>query len=574
MINTAEGGYIMAVVSDSNDGMVNGNHGYFDIWVVKMDAFGIVEWKRCYGGSGAEWDCEVIQSSDGGYIIRSNVSDIIGDGNDGDMSGCYSDEWGHFQDVWVFKIDTFGNLQWQRCIGGNGYDRIYSIMEGADGGVLLCGETDSEDGDVVGLHGSGDIWIVKLDDEGNIVWQRCLGGSGGDYSSVVSPSNDGGYIVLGLTSSSDGDVLGYHDGLDSNYYDGYWDYFYWDDAWIVKLDASGNILWQRCLGGTANDYLRTISSIQDGYLLAGYTSSDDGDVVGYHAGVISDALDAWIVQLNESGNIVWQRCLGGAQSDGVGEVKLMDDGYLFRGSTSSVNGDVTGYHPGMTSSGVRTYDAWIFKTDFAGNMIWQQCLGGTGDEDIQHLEPTESGYFFVGFTNSIDGDVVGFHEPPDSVEVDNFSFGDIWVGNLDLNGELINQVCLGGSYEDGLTGFLDTGDGYLIQGVTESNDGDVTGHYGSLDIWLVQLSNMVGVEETTQANMALFPNPASDRITVITDHDFSNDSYIVYDAQGRAVLQGVLTTLKNEIAVESLSPGIYTLRTVGAGVGSVKFMKE
>jgi hypothetical protein len=252
----------------------------------------------------------------------------------------------------------------------------------------------------------------------------------------------------------------------------------------------------------------------------------------------------------------------------------MDDGYLFRGSTSSVNGDVTGYHPGMTSSGVRTYDAWIFKTDFAGNMIWQKCLGGTGDERIQRLEPTESGYFFVGFTNSTDGDVVGFHEPPDSVEVDYYSFGDIWVGNLDYNGELINQLCLGGSNDDDFIGFLDTGDGYLIQGVSESNDGDVTGYYGGSDIWLVQLSNVVGVEETSTVNMALFPNPAHDRITLITGQDLSNDSYIVYDAQGRAMLYGVLTSRKNEIIVESLSPGIYTLRTVGAGIGSVKFMKE
>jgi hypothetical protein len=654
MLNTADGGYLMVSTSSSQDGMVNDNNGSSDVWVVKMDAYGLIDWKRCYGGSGSESVREVIQTSDGGYIIRSRVQVL-----NGDMSGCYSNESGLISyDALVFKIDSYGNLVWQRCLGGSGDDSFSSVKEQSDGGVILIGSTSSHDGDVVGLHGSYDIWVVKLDSQGNLVWQRCLGGSqfdnvedyfgtvstsedggfmivgytdsndgdvvgfhdnldsttnflytnldiwviklndagniiwqaclGGsslDFSySPVIPSNDGGYMVIGETTSSDGDVVGYHLGLDSTYQEGYWNgstyvdgYWYYTrsrDTWFVKLDASGNIVWQRCLGGTADDYLIPISSGQDGYLLAGETNSDDGDVIGYHAGAVSYASDAWIVQLNESGNIVWQRCLGGAQSDGVGEVKLMDDGYLFIGSTSSVNGDVTGYHPGMTSSGERTWDAWIFKTDFAGNMIWQQCLGGTGDEDIQRLEPTESGYFFVGFTNSIDGDVVGFHEPPDTVEVSLFSYGDIWVGNLDINGELINQLCLGGSSDDDFIDFLDTGEGYLIQGVTKSNDGDVTGYYGGRDIWLVQLSSMVGVEETTQAKMALFPNPASDRITVITDHNFSNDSYIVYDAQGRAVLQGVLTSRKNEITVESLSPGIYTLRTVGAGVGSVKFMKE
>jgi hypothetical protein len=659
-IRTVDGGYIIVSTSASADGMVNNSHGNFDAWVVKMDQYGIIEWKKCYGGSGYDYGRSIFEDPSGGYIVCGGTSS-----NDGNVSGGHSDSNGSIADIWIFKIDLTGNLIWQRCLGGSSIEDFakfslctdggllvtcqnYSddgdvegfhassnevssswgnpdiwvvklsnlgsiiwqqclggsgrdhgeVIEDINGGYLVFGSTTSNDGDVVGFHdnldlpsnflySNSDIWVIKLNDAGNIMWQACLGGSSDDdcsYMQPVIPSNDGGYLVVGNTTSSDGDVVGYHLGLDSLYQEGYWNgstyvegiWYYWrsSDTWIVKLDASGNIAWQRCLGGTADEYLNHISSGQDGYLLAGSTSSDDGDVVGYHAGAISYATDIWIVQLDESGDILWQRCLGGSQHDWFADGKLMDDGYLFNCQTSSVNGDVTGYHPGMTSSGERTNDAWIFKTDFAGNMIWQKCLGGTGDDYIERVEPTESGYFFVGFTNSIDGDVVGFHEPPDSVEVNLFSFGDIWVGNIDLNGELINQLCLGGSNDDDFIDFLYTGDGYLIQGVTKSNDGDVTGHYGSSDIWLVQLSNVVGVEETTQANMALFPNPASDRITVITDQDFSNDSYIVYDAQGRALLQGVLTSRKNEIAVESLSQGIYTLRTVGAGVGAVKFMKE
>jgi hypothetical protein len=208
MLNTADGGYLMVSTSESQDGMVNDNNGSSDVWVVKMDAYGLIDWKRCYGGSGAERINEVIQTSDGGYVISSSANASNGNGNDGDMSGCYSNEWGQISDAWVFKIDSYGNLVWQRCLGGSGYDGFDSIKEQTDGGVILFGSTSSQDGDVVGLHGSSDIWIVKLDSQGNLVWQRCLGGSQYEYIISVSTSEDGGYMESLEISSIDLEAMG------------------------------------------------------------------------------------------------------------------------------------------------------------------------------------------------------------------------------------------------------------------------------------------------------------------------------------------------------------------------------
>ena len=115
---------------------------------------------------------------------------------------------------------------WQKCLGGSDDDVAYSIQQTSDGGYIVAGETYSTDGDVVGNHGATDAWVVKLNASGGIVWQKCLGGSSEESAYSIQQTSDGGYIVAGGTSSTDGDVTG-HDGQ------------YEDDAWVVKLNASG-----------------------------------------------------------------------------------------------------------------------------------------------------------------------------------------------------------------------------------------------------------------------------------------------------------------------------------------------
>ena len=183
-------------------------------------------------------------------------------------------------------------IEWQKCLGGTADDFANSIQQTSDGGFIVAGETRSNDGDVSGNHGKSDAWVVKLNSLGDILWKKCLGGTGNDYARSIQQISDGGFILTGYTNSNNGDVSG-----NNGYY----------DAWVVKLNSSGDILWQKCLGGTYDDYARSIQQTSDtGFILAGYTFSNDGDVSGNHG-----FSDAWVVKLNSSGDIIWQKCFGG-----------------------------------------------------------------------------------------------------------------------------------------------------------------------------------------------------------------------------------------------------------------------
>ncbi|MEO0074024.1 MAG: hypothetical protein ABIK43_05135 [candidate division WOR-3 bacterium] len=172
---------------------------------------------------------------------------------------------------------------WQRCLGGSDDDVALSIQPTPDQGYVVAGGTRSKDGDVTGQHGNRDCWVVKLSANGDIQWQRCLGGSDYDAAYSIQPTPDQGYVVAGGTCSRNGDVTGQHGGV---------------DCWVVKLSANGHIQWQRCLGGSDVDLANSIQPTPDqGYVVAGYTRSRDGDVTGQHGD-----RDCWVVKLHRQDN--------------------------------------------------------------------------------------------------------------------------------------------------------------------------------------------------------------------------------------------------------------------------------
>ncbi len=377
---TADGGYIVAGYTYSNDGDVTVNYGAYDYWVVKLNSSATIEWEKSLGGSENDKANVVQQTSDGGYIIAGYTKST-----DGDVSGNH----GGVSDAWVVKLDNAGAIQWQKCLGGTGSEYAYSIQQTSDGGYIVAGQTYSNDGDVSGIHGDGDGWVVKLDNTGAIQWQKCLGGTGVDYTYSVRQTSDGGYITIGYTTSTDGDISGNHG-----------DY----DVWVVKLDHVGAIQWQKCLGGTGLDKAWSIQQTPDaGYIVAGYTKSNDGDVAGNHGDY-----DAWVVKLDNAGAIQWQKCLGGTGSDSGNFIQqTTDGGYIVVGPTTSTDGDVAGNHGGN--------DVWVVKLDNAGAIQWQKCLGGSDVETAFSIQQTsDEGYIFSGFTTSTNGDVSGNHGGEDA----------------------------------------------------------------------------------------------------------------------------------------------------------------
>lgn len=164
------------------------------------------------------------------------------------------------------------SIQWQKTFGGTNDDGSTVVKQTDDGGYILVGYTGSTNGDVIGNHGSNDYWIVKLNGTGLIQWQKCLGGTGADYAFDVEQTSDGGYVVLGVTSSNDGDVIGNHGA---------------SDYWVVKLNSTGLIQWRKTLGGAFGDYAYSIvQTVDGGYVVAGYTFSSNGDVTINHGAMI------------------------------------------------------------------------------------------------------------------------------------------------------------------------------------------------------------------------------------------------------------------------------------------------
>jgi hypothetical protein len=216
VVQTGDGGYIVAGYTRSNDGDVSGNHGGADAWVVKLNSDGTIAWQKTLGGSSYDEAHSIVQTSDGGYIVAGYTRS-----NDGDVSGNHGEE-----DAWVVKLDSEGNIEWQKTFGGSSYDEANSIVQTSDGGYIVAGYTKSSNGDVAyggsTYHGGiqEDVWVIKLDSHGNIIWQEALGGGGYDRAFSIAQTSDDGYVVAGYAGSNDGDVSGNHGSY---------------DVWVVKL---------------------------------------------------------------------------------------------------------------------------------------------------------------------------------------------------------------------------------------------------------------------------------------------------------------------------------------------------
>lgn len=376
---TSDGGYIVGGRSQSNDGNVSGNHGSSDYWLTKLNSTGSVEWEKSLGGSGDDRNTSVQQTSDGGYIVAGYSNSI-----DGDVTGNHGG-----YDFWVIKLDNTGAITWQKSYGGTGDDLANSIIQTSDGGYIVAGYTTSLDGDISGYHGgTADYWILKISNSGVAQWKKCFGGSSDDRAYAIRQSSDGSYVVCGYTNSNNNDVTGNH---------GSYDY------WIVKLDNAGTIQWEKSAGGTLDDRAYSIESTTDGgFIVAGYAYSLNGD-----ASFNNGSSDYWIVKLDNTGSITWQKSLGGSTADiAYSIIETSDNGYIAAGYTSSSNGDVSNNH-GAT-------DYWMVKLDSVGNVNWEKTIGGSSSDYAYCLKATaDSGLVVAGYSSSNDQDITGNHGSSD-----------------------------------------------------------------------------------------------------------------------------------------------------------------
>ncbi len=423
-------------------------------------------------------------------------------------------------------------VQWQKCFGSSNREslisedttgsRSKSFIQTLDGGYIIGGTTSSDidDGDIVGTKGGGDIWVAKLDTARQISWQKCLGGDLFETFGSVTTCPDGGYIVCGST---------YSYIVDGSPKKGE------TDAYIIKLNSSGAEEWHKLYGGSQGDEAYNIQPTSDGgYIFVGRTGSADGDVVGWHDSGLGVYDDIWVVKLSSTGDIQWQKCLGGSRDDQPAVVRPMPGGgYFVVGSTNSTDGDVT--------NPLGFQDMWAIRLSESGTIIWQKTYGGSGDDYAASAELTfDNGFLIAGITRSgtcgsttvgpSDGHIVKIsstgalewencygtaiwddffsdlkilpggefitvgHSRSNNFPVNN---RDGWIAKFTSDGNLIWEKFIGGTGLDKIVSVsnLNNGD-LLLYGVTASNNGDVSGNHGLGDLWLVKLGSSNTIKGT------------------------------------------------------------------------------
>ncbi|KJJ39724.1 hypothetical protein MB09_00660 [Aequorivita vladivostokensis] len=488
-------------------------------------------WQRTIGGS--EWDqpAFITPTNDGGFAVGGySESNISGEKTENSRGG---------YDYWILKLDNSGNIQWQRTLGGSEDDYLRKIIQTSDNGFLLLGYSSSDiSGDKTeNSLGGTDYWILKLDEAGNIMWQNTIGSNENDTVSDVEQAADGSFLIGGTASSEisgDKTVVG--------------------DIWILKLDANGNILWQKGYDFFANSFLSNAKLTNDGgFILAGTGTP----------GIFSDYI---VSKLNINGGSMWEKIYGGDGEDFLTNFILTDDGgYMAIGqSNSDASGDKT-----EDSQGFQDY--WVLKLDSTGNIIWQNTIGGaSGDIPLTVLETSDGGYFISGSSlSNISGDKT------DNTFEDSQSF---WILKLNSVGIIEWQNDIDGSLGERLPKAIQNNDGsFMICGQSSSNiSGDKTENSrGEADFWIIKHAATLGLEENPfNTTITLYPNPAKNKLQLNTQEK-TIDQINIYTITGSKVLQLEVNTVSPAIDVSSLASGVYYLQLYsGKNVALKKFVKE
>ena len=374
------------------------------------------EWAKTYGGTDTDGARCIEQTGDGGYVVAGYTSSSAAGEND----------------LWLLKLDNNGDAAWQKTYGDSGNDYPVCIQQTTEGGYIVAATTYS--------YGAGesDIWVLKLDSEGDILWEKTFGASGNDYAAFIQQTSEGGYILVGNTSS-----FGVGDS----------------DIWLIKLTTEGYIAMQKTYGGTGFDWAFCIRQTSDlGYIIAGETFS-------FGAG----RNDVWLLKLDWKGDIGWQKSYGGGEFDWPSCVQVTTGGgYIVAASTLSF--------------GAGEDDIWVLLLDSEGDISWQKTYGADGfDWPRCAQETTDGGYVVAGGTYSFGG-----------------GEDDLWLLKLNSSGEVSWQKAYGGTDSDCANWLRQTADGgYVLAGTTASFGA------GEDDLWAVKLdaSGGIGALSVTDTNV-------------------------------------------------------------------------
>lgn len=471
-------------------------------------------WENILGGSSDDYAYAVVETSDGNIVYAgfTNSTDY-----------CIYQSYGA-TDGWIVKLNNNGDTLWSKSVGGSSDDFLYGITSTDDGGIIAVGFTSSEDYYIHENKGMTDCWAVCLNINGDTLWSKTYGGSSMDFATSITKTNDGFFVIGGFVASSDGDVSGNHGGM---------------DMWTFMINNEGNFIWGKTIGGSGDEQLFTIKkSIDNKFLIVGSTNSSDGDFVTNEGGI-----DIALAKLDVTGNIIFSKSYG-ASSDETGYSLYQNEigDIQICGATNSINGIFTDNHG--------AYDAFVLNIDSIGQLLWSQCYGGSSFDMAYNILPSENkSSLVISESWSLDGQVS-----------ENFGYCDIWTFQIDSTGNLMWDESFGGVSTDmPCDAIVTTDDKFIIAGNTSS--WDTYGGYGDENCWLFELeSETTGTEMISDNNLTIYPNPVSDQLTInLNTRQIEQASLEIVNINGHIIHKESFSEITN-INMSRFPNGIYFIK--------------
>jgi hypothetical protein len=499
-----------------------------------------IAWDNTIGGDCGDCLTDLIALQDGGYLLMGHSSSNVSYDKTEPPIGPFPDP-----DLWLVRVDELGQVLWDRTIGGTDLDHGASVTPTPDGGFLLGSISRSgiSGFKTEALRGVQDYWVVKVDANGVIQWEKTIGSSSGDQLRSSIETSDGGFLLVGHTEGGiSGDKSVANKGG--------------SDVWIVKLNSDRQIQWQRTLGGTLNDQLGwrpvLVDELGNIYIGASSNSNAGGDKTENSYG----DFDFWLVKLDSDGETVWQKTLGGTGNEWMHDLQLDEEGsiYCIGTSTSGISGVKTEVSFGGS-------DYWLVKVSSTGDLLWDKSIGGSGEDELYYGAVRPSGNtVLAGFSNS---GVSGLKTE------NGFGAWHYWALELGEEQSIIWQKSVTGDASDVLYGLALASDGgVLLGGCSTSGIGyDKTESYTPNplcsvdDYWIVKLTpdEVVGTDEMTNEQFIISPNPFEKGITVKPSNLSDPFSIHVFDTFGRLVFEQRSVTGSLQIPTDAWSTGFYTI---------------
>lgn len=526
-------------------------------------------WEKSYGGLHADYLFDAQPTADYGFILAgSSLSDKTGnksEHNNGDL------------DYWIWKMDEKGDLDWQKSLGGSGFDLLQSIKNTKDGGFILAGTSNSpktSEGATgnkkENCKGITDFWVIKLNAKGDEQWQKTIGGNGQDELLCAFQTTDGGYMLGGSSSST---LLPKQDLTEKGTIDvkpdltgktekcrGNMDY------WIVKLDNTGAVQWQRTYGGEYADVLRSMEQTKDGgYILGGYSNSPrSGDKTEANSGIG----DYWILKIDNLGDVEWQKTYGGNGDNQLYVIHQTQDGGYITGGNSNSTTALT-LLGGTVSNGT---DYWVMKMNEKGDVVWSRTYNfGKIDILTSLIENDDHTFLIGGYAQSESEQGNGLQLLKGSGDKEGIN--DYIALKISDTGEELWKKMVGSKGEDILRKLIETRDGgYLLAGTSNSKSSkDKNSTIGGNDFWVVKLKDKQKPEEV-KVKIEAIPNPATTFTNIIIGYDFEQGTATVYDLLGRQLQSFEIYSRTVPVDLSKYAEGIYivsiktNLRTDGVKV--------